>query len=158
MLDALRLDGQPVEDDWPYLAVTPVNDLAWQPPGVSGDLFRRAGQPAAADWDDLTARLDQGRPVILLMTLSRSFYTPDARGVVRPAAGEHPDPALRHAVLAVGRGAIDEEPAILIRNSWGQAWGDGGHAWLTAGFVGPRLFGMALLDEDDNVSPSSAAA
>lgn len=106
----------------------------------------------------MIARLDEGRPVILMMTLSRSFYGPDPDGVVRPVRDERPDPALRHAVLAIGHGAVDDEPAVLIRNSWGGTWGHDGHAWLTAGFVSPRLFGMALLDEDDDVPSRSAAA
>lgn len=158
LLEALRLDGQPAEADWPYLAVTPANDAAWLPPASPGHPYMRAGASVFADWGTLIARLDEERPVILLMTLSRSFYGPDPDGVVRPASEEQPDPALRHAILAVGHGSIDGEPAVLIRNSWGGAWGQGGHAWLTAGFLGPRLFGMALLDEDDDVSSRSAAA
>lgn len=158
LLDALRLDGQPAEIDWPYLAVTPANDAAWLPPSSPGDPYMRAGASASPDWRNMIARLDEGRPVILMMTLSRSFYGPDPDGVVRPVRDERPDPALRHAVLAIGHGAVDDEPAVLIRNSWGGTWGHDGHAWLTAGFVSPRLFGMALLDEDDDVPSRSAAA
>ncbi len=158
LLEALRLDGQPAETDWPYLALTPANDAAWLPPASPGTPYTRAGASASADWGHLITRLDEGRPVILMMTLSRSFYSADPDGVVQPAAEERPDPALRHAILAVGHGSVDGEPAVLIRNSWGDGWGQGGHAWLTASFLGPRLFGLALLDEDDDVSPRSAAA
>jgi Papain family cysteine protease len=158
LLEALRLDGQPPETDWPYRPAAPANDAAWSPPAQTGDVHRRAGEPATPDWTRLIARLDEGRPVILLITLSRSFYAPDPEGVVRPAQTESPDPALRHAVLAVAHGAVGDEPAVLVRNSWGGAWGHDGHAWLTAGFLGPRLFGMALLDEDDDVPSRSDAA
>jgi len=157
MLDALREDGQPEENGWPYLAATPTDTAAWVPPSTVGDLCRRAGEKSPASIDCLILELDKGRPVILLM-LSRAFFNPAARGVVHPAPGEAPEPARRHAVVAVGHAKVGPDRAILVRNSWGERWGVGGYGWLTEPFLGPRIFAAAKLTEDVDVSAHSAAA
>ncbi|MBK1967717.1 C1 family peptidase [Brevundimonas phoenicis] len=157
MLDALREDGQPAEDDWPYVPTPPVND-DWSAPPTGGAWFTRKGQALPFDWAAIIDAIHAGRPALILLRLSASFYRPDVEGVVRPKPGEVGDPALGHAVLAVGHGEIDNNPAILVRNSWGLGWGVAGHAWLTQSYVEPRLYGFALLEEDNHVSPHSAAA
>ena len=157
MLDALREDGQPSEDHWPYVPTPPANDV-WSTPPTGGAWFTRMGKTLGFDWAAIIDALQAGRPALILLRLSASFYKPDAMGVVHPAPGEVGDPALGHAVLAVGHGEIDNNPAILVRNSWGAGWGIAGHAWLTRAFVNPRLYGFALLEEDDHVSAHSVAA
>ena len=48
-----------------------------------------------------------------------------------------------HAVVAVGfddaRGIGDEEGALLIRNSWGVEWGEGGYGWLPYRYLVDRV-------------------
>jgi hypothetical protein len=108
--------------------------------------------------DQLVRHLDQRRPVIVLLTLSRSFYRPAAQAVIDPGNGEAPEPERRHAVVAVGHGTVEMQRAILVRNSWGPRWGEAGHAWLTERFLAPRIFATATLMEEFNVSPRSVAA
>ena len=158
MLETLRLDGQPEERGWPYLTATPAEPASWKPPKDVGPRFGRAGASHAATTDAIAAELDGGRPVILLMMLLPSFYAPRPDAVIRPAAGEAPDPAIRHAVLAVGHGLLPGERVTLVRNSWGQAWGAAGHGWFTESFLGPRLFAAALLTESVDVSARPVAA
>lgn len=157
MIDALREDGQPVEAAWPYLAQTPQTSAAWQPPATESEVFRRCGSEVVKDAKRLVELLNEGRPVLLLLTLSHSFFGPVA-GVVRAANDEKPDLSLRHAVVAVGHGSVDGVPAILVRNSWGESWGEAGHAWLSMNFIDARLFGMAILEEDEDVHRRSDAA
>jgi hypothetical protein len=158
MLEALRLDGQPEEGGWPYLSAPPADAASWVPPAAVGERFGRAGEKSATSIDHLISELNQGRPVIVLLMLSRAFYYPGAEGVIHPAAGEAPEPARRHAVIAVGHGKVGADRAILIRNSWGERWGIGGYGWLTEPFLGPRIFAAAKLKEDVDVSAHSAAA
>jgi hypothetical protein len=158
MLDALREDGQPEESGWPYLPKTPADSASWMPPRAVGKLFRRAGEKAGASIEDVIRELNGSRPVIMLLTLSRSFFRPAAAGIVHPAPGEMPEPERRHAVIAIGHGRADARRAVLIRNSWGERWGDGGYSWLTEDFLGPRLFAAAKLTEEIDVSARSAAA
>jgi hypothetical protein len=122
MLDALREDGQPEESGWPYLAATPIPTASWAPPTNVGPLFGRNGKTASISLDQIIRELDQGRPLIIILTLSRAFYAPTAKAVVDPARGESPEPQRRHAVVAVGHGRVDGQRAILSRNSWGLRW------------------------------------
>lgn len=157
MLDALRLDGQPAEDQWPYSLGTP-QEQSWSPPAGLRPLFARNGSVQGTDVQFIVESLNNGVPVIMLMMLSPSFFVPDGEGIVDLKAGEIPEPTQRHAVIAVGHGRHAGSTAILVRNSWGSGWGDQGHAWLTERYVAPRIFASALLLEDVSVSTSSIAA
>lgn len=158
MLEALRKDGQPCEEGWPYLAATPSDPASWQPPLDVGEVYRRAGEQGQQTVDEIIAELDQGRPVLVLMYLSTSFNLPGPEGLVDPPAGEQPDLARRHAVVGIGHGTHAGRRVILVRNSWGEGWGQNGHAWLTEDFLGPRVFRLAILTEDIDVTPPSPAA
>lgn len=158
MLETLRLDGQPAESGWPYLDTVPDNPVHWTPPSDVGPRFGRTGGPAAIDLGPIVEALDSRKPVMLLSTLSQSFFAPANEGLVDPANDEKPDPSLRHAIVAVGHGQAAGQNAILIRNSWGAGWGVDGHAWLTEKFLKPRLFATAILTEDIDVSTRAAAA
>lgn len=158
MLETLREDGQPEESGWPYLAATPADAGSWVPPSDVGQLYGRTGGPASHSIDRVIEKLDQGRPLIVLLMLSRAFYLRNPQGIVDAGPDELPEPDRRHAVVAVGHGLVDEQRAILVRNSWGANWGDAGHGWLTERFLGPRIYAAATLLEEIDVSARSAAA
>ena len=157
LLAALQADGQPLEGGWPYLPATPTPS-AWTPPPDVGARYGRQGSGMAGAMNAVLQALDAGRPVVMLLRLSASFYYPNPDGVVTMPAGEAPLDAVRHAVIAVAHGLVDGQPAVLVRNSWGVGWGLAGHAWLAGDFVDPRLFGLAVLGADSNVYPHPLAA
>ena len=157
-LDALRHDGQPCEEKWPYLAALPADVASWQPPQDVGAVYQRAGVQGQNTVHEIIAELDGGRPVLVLMNLSMSFDLAGPEGVVDLTAGEVPDITRRHAVVAIGHGTHQGRRVILVRNSWGEGWGRCGYAWLTEEFLGPRVFRLAVLTEDVNVAPPAAAA
>ncbi len=157
-LDAVREDGQPNENGWPYLASVPADVGLWRPPSDVGGLYARNGDHAAAVIDEIIARLTRKQAVVLLLKLSNSFFAPTPEAIVDPALGEAPESAQRHAVVAVGHGIAQRQKAILVRNSWGPAWGDAGHAWLTQRFLADRLFATAILKDEVDVSARSVAA
>ncbi len=146
VLEALHEDGQPLETGWPYLTETP-DATTWSPPAAVGPVFGRASRKLDPSLDRLVAELELGTPPIILLTLSRSFYVPNTRAVIDMAPGEAPEPQRRHAVIAVGNGTVDGERAMLIRNSWGERWGDAGHGWLTDRYLRLSMFAAAKLTE-----------
>jgi len=158
MLEALRHDGQPHETGWAYLPQLPADLAQWSPPTSVSPLFRRAGEAGKDTVDAIIAELAQGRAVLTLLRLSRSFDWVGADGIVDQAPGEQPEYPRRHAVISVGHGDIGGQRAVLVRNSWGGEWGNGGYGWLTESFLLPRVFRLAILNADLSVSPRTVAA
>lgn len=157
MLDALRIDGQPVEAGWPYIDANPVQANTWLPPATIGDCFGRIGAAGGGDLSGVRSALVDGHPIVVLTMLSASFFAP-LDGIVDESPGERPEPSQRHALVAVGMGKVLGMPATLVRNSWGSNWGLDGHAWLTDRYLAPRLFATAALLEEVDVSTRAIAA
>jgi hypothetical protein len=151
MLAAIKEDGQPPEEIWPYLATVPTNIALWRPPAKAEPRYRRASARGRTSLVEVLQLLDKGAPVILTMYLSDAFYLPSTGGLI--TATEPPDPKRRHAVIAVGHGKNGSRRFVLIRNSWGTRWGIGGYAWLRDDYLSPKLYGFAEMREDlTNVS------
>jgi hypothetical protein len=155
MLDALREDGQPVEAGWPYLTAIPAD---WKPSPAVGPLFRRQGHEGGSTVAEIIGRLDENKPALVLLTLSPAFDLANpSNDVVDQKPGEQPNPARRHAVVAVGYGVLAGQKVVLIRNSWGELWGREGHAWLTESYLTARVFRIGILTEDPDVQTHSDA-
>ena len=45
--------------------------------------------------------------------------------------------------------SFGSEDLILVRNSWGPAWGADGHAWVRETYLSRRLFGGFSISEGD---------
>jgi hypothetical protein len=143
MLATIKSDGQPAESHWPYNK-PPITDVDnWKPPASPAQLFFRNHEPCGATVQQVIDHLNAGTPVLMTMTLSDAFYRPDAEGVI--AANEPTDPKRRHAVVAVGHGERGAAGLVLIRNSWGEAWGLKGYAWIATDYLVPRLTGTAIM-------------
>jgi C1A family cysteine protease len=117
----------------------------WEPPTSVGALYTRNGAIAAPGVAQVVAALDAGRPAIVLMELSKSFFKPTSAGIVDAGSEEKPEHDRRHAVIAVGHGHVGSHLAVLVRNSWGVKWAQGGYAWVTERYLTPRIFNMALM-------------
>jgi hypothetical protein len=155
MLDTLRHDGQPPETVWAYLP-PPIDASHWTPPANVTPLFKRAGESQSESVDTIISELEKNNPVLVLMTLSPAFFGVGPSGVVE--ANEPTDATLRHALVAVAHGNFKGQRTVMVRNSWGAAWGLGGYAWVTENYLVPRVFRLAILKEDLSVPADSAAA
>lgn len=123
--------GQPVESDYPYQAVEPVAPVPTPP--TTFDLHGGGVAMLPLDTDVMCSILRQHRPVGIGLRLTESFYVP-VDGIVKFESATI-TPLVLHAVAIVGLDWKDGEAHFLIRNSWGQGWGQGGVAWVSATYV-----------------------
>lgn len=145
---ALSADGQCAEAGWPYLEPAPANDR-WMPPATATPSFKRRSEATPNAVAAITAELDAERPVVVALLLGERFYTPGPDGVIVPGPSD-PDTDY-HALLAVGYGRDETQTYLLVRNSWGGEWGLGGHAWVAATYLEPRLYALARFPSEDIV-------
>jgi len=134
---ALEVEGQPPELDCPYHPIQPTP--AWRPP-IGIPVLRYLSEVKPPSVHEVEQWIKSGRVAILSLTMPESFYDPrppwiiDSSGAIRG----------RHAVAAVGIGTYKGARSVLIRNSWGDQWGDAGHAWLDESFLTQHLKGLLI--------------
>jgi hypothetical protein len=118
--EAFAKNGQPAEADWPY---NPVQPKTWSPPAVTTLWYGSLDQAEVDPINSISELVRNGRPVVLGIRLSSAFLGPLPPNHSIPGTG---DGYGGHAVLVVGLGHGAGVPYFLIRNSWGDRWGDGG--------------------------------
>lgn len=128
---ALQRWGQPDAPLWPYDPLRDATAPGYRPPPAAIDPrhCRTAQLEYLGDTvDDIRQELAVGGAVALAMTIYDTFYLPQQGTVAVPAAGAADLGG--HAVLVVGYDDAHAGGSLLIRNSWGDAWGDLGHAYV----------------------------
>lgn len=139
---AIELEGQPLECEWPYNS-TPQS--RWRMPENVGVLWRAALAIRSSDVAHVIDNLRAGRPVILGLAITAQFFSPPPDAPIQTI---DPDPERGlHAVLGIGVKNMNDATCVLIRNSWGAAWGEGGHAWLHEEYLARQLIELAVLKE-----------
>jgi hypothetical protein len=131
-LGAAARPGQPLETDFPYqAAATPVATAPTVPAGTQ--LFASQLQPLDPRSVIVCDHIKRGSAVGLIVECTDTLYKP-VDGVVTFTPMILPNRA--HAVLAVGLGKSSAgEDHVLVRNSWGSAWGVNGYAWLPMQYI-----------------------
>lgn len=85
--------------------------------------------------DQLKASLAEGLPVVLGIDVYESFESAEvARTGFVPLPKKGEQLLGGHAVLAVGYKTIKRVKYIIVRNSWGEGWGDKGYFYLPETF------------------------
>lgn len=135
---ALSTWGQPPEDLWPYDERRQESDDTYLPPpgALDSRVCRKAQlQAAEATVAAIREHLAAGRSVVIGIRIGYSFLTPKAGRIPLP----EPDEALTdgHALLVVGYndGAGQRDGFLIVRNSWGEGWGDGGYGYLPYEYI-----------------------
>ena len=155
---ALTLFGTPPEEYWPYV----IADFDKEPSAfcyafaqnyqaISYYRLDPPGSTPATLLSQIKNYLANGLPSMFGFTVYNSIGQAAANGgkIPFPTPGEKVVGG--HAILAVGfddnlkikntnAGATETTGALLIRNSWGTAWGSAGYGWLPYQYV---LSGLA---------------
>ncbi len=129
VLGAVHAPGQPLEQFYPYQREC--DDAPLTAPTGEMVLY---SSPAARRLDltsaDVLTYLHGGKPVGLIIQVCQALMTPK-NGVIEFDPLVLPDQY--HALIGVGVGKSVEadEEFVLLRNSWGDSWGNVGHAWMS---------------------------
>lgn len=160
-MKALALFGAPPEKHYPYI----VEDFDLEPPAFCyayGQSYRAIEyyrlDPHSAEPEDVLQKVKEflagGLPSMFGFTVYSSMPgAGDGKGEI-PFPGEHDSAQGGHAVVAVGyddaKKIGQSKGAILIRNSWGQEWGDNGYGWLPYDYIleGQAVDFWSLVDAD----------
>jgi C1A family cysteine protease len=152
-LAALEEDGQCEEAAWPY------GDAVASDPNATYFRAEADSRQRMDLMDAATKVLSEGRAALLVLRLTESWFAVNADGLV-PAPTHNDRFAGRHAVVAAGYDAARQR--VLVRNSWGAGWGDGGYAWLPHDYVETYGLEVATLvtvppsvDADDHLQRGS---
>ena len=97
------------------------------------------------DTNEMRKKLSEGHPIIFGLSLFERFFSPSKGGFIptpeegEKAAAEHG----KHAMLLVGYN--DRKQVFIVRNSWGESWGDKGYCYLNYDYVANPKFNMGPL-------------
>ncbi|OZA67864.1 MAG: peptidase C1 [Sphingobacteriia bacterium 39-39-8] len=132
-IKSLNRDGVCPELDWPYL----IAKFTQKPPS---QLYKKALKHQVIQYmrlenwqvNQLKTCLSEGFPFVFGFSVFESFNSIGKNALIpMPKKGER---MIRgHAVMAVGYDNVKRR--FLIRNSWGEAWGNKGHAWMPFDYI-----------------------
>jgi len=135
---SVNLLGACKEESWPYdvdkFAVKPSEDAYNQALSYQSLKYESVDQ----DVHSVKACLAAGDPIVFGFTVYSSFETDEvAQTGIMPVPSRNESCLGGHAVMAVGYD--DENKHIIVRNSWGEGWGDKGYFYMPYAFFFSNL-------------------
>ena len=152
--EALVSRGQPLEVAWPYDAARDDQSPGYSPPAAAHAVQPRwtpSFAPVPATPRSLRTQLDADRVVVLGIPTWPDFDHP-VSGRLSVPAGHELDNG-HHAVAIVGYSEATAE--MLIRNSWGDSWGEHGSAWLPLRFLDEHICDAWVIGVETTVPTGS---
>jgi hypothetical protein len=137
-LQALEKYGIGPESAWPFVLA----NLNKQPPWrVLWDARGRRGvrgtykihETGDRRVEAIRSALKSGRALAFGVSIDQAFTEKRGPGTIQWSVGGKT--VGRHMMEVVGLRYIDGSDHILVKNSWGTGWRDGGYAWLDRGYI-----------------------
>jgi C1A family cysteine protease len=134
-IEGLRQYGACAEETWPF-EVSEVNNAP------SSDAYDEAAQFVVEDMQLVPMQLNawksalaEGYPIVFGISLYESFDKQRKRGVVPLPTPNEVSRAAHggHAMLCVGYS--DTDKVFIVRNSWGEEWGDNGYCYIPYAYL-----------------------
>lgn len=134
-IKTLNKDGVCPEKEWTY-EDDHTRKFTQKPPKKCYDHALKnqvlSYQRLSNNLSQLKSCLSQGFPFVFGFTVYESFYTITHDGMM-PLPKPNEDVLGGHAVMAVGYD--DAKQVFIIRNSWGETWGDHGYFYMPYSFI-----------------------
>lgn len=127
-LNALKHDGQPSEAKWPYHSSECLDPLAMY--------YKRSGLREAFDVGRVLGWLASGIPIVLILDIGIEFFLCSEGSILEQQHIEQAEAC--HAVVITGIYEKNSVHYLRLKNSWGEAWGDGGYVWASAPYISRR--------------------
>jgi C1A family cysteine protease len=131
--------GVCAEDEWPYAPA-----MVFQPPPIRATVrasenkiagYYRIDSTGRARLDDIAWAIRANHPVVFGTKVGKNWdaYAPGAEALLPPDPKDKT--AGGHATILTGVIQQGGRYRFLDRNSWGDGWGEGGHAWLDEDYL-----------------------
>lgn len=135
--DSLKTYGVCQETTWPYdpnfVFAQPNLDAYKEADDNRIENYYRIIGDSSGRCSDIVTAIDNNHPVVFGAPVGRDFQEDSKPLYDFPAHSIG-----NHAMIIVGY-RYNPKLELLIRNSWGEGWGDKGHAWMTSNYIGSPL-------------------
>lgn len=113
-------------------------------------VYSSSADSGATDKEVLFNLLASGEALDATILVGDGFYYPSG-----PVLSDYaiPDNRLGHGVALVGFRHAGGERQLLIQNSWGERWGEGGFVWMPERMVGRQLLNARRIQVVDARAP-----
>eukprot|EP00913_Durusdinium_trenchii_P023727 g22285.t2 len=134
-ISAMQVSGACLAESWPY-DLDKVNEKPGEECFKEAQRYRvLAAERVPMDLDAMRQCLARGNPIIFGLMLTDSFFRPGRGGFVSTPNKTDKRAAQHglHAMLLVGYN--DRQQVFIVRNSWGESWGDRGYGYVGYDYI-----------------------